>query len=92
MLRSPWAVAAPVLQGLKALEGLPDLKHLLRETQIGKVVNILRHHPEADAAKASKDLVMAWKAACQDQGTKRTAASGSSAGAEPDTKRPRSAA
>jgi len=89
VLRSPWAVAAPVLRGLKSLEALTDLKQLLRETQIGKVVNIFRHHPDADAAKAAKDLVTAWKAACQDQGTKRAAANGASAGAEPETKRPR---
>lgn len=87
VLRSPWAVAGTVLQSLKALEKLPDLKQLLKDTQIGKTVNIFRQHPDEDCARAAKELITSWKTACQDPGAKRPAAGG-----EPDAKRQRSAA
>jgi len=60
---SPTAVAAPILEGLKAMQGMHNFKELLRTTKIGKVVNCFRHHQSPEIAKASKELVSSWKAA-----------------------------
>ncbi|CAK0902628.1 unnamed protein product, partial [Prorocentrum cordatum] len=59
----PAAVAAPILEGLKALEGSPGLHDALRGTRIGKVVNGYRNNPCKEVAQAARDLVASWKAA-----------------------------
>jgi len=65
LVRVPAAVAAPILEGLRALEGTPTFHDALRSTPVGKVVNGYRHHPSAEVAGVAKDLVAAWKAACR---------------------------
>merc|ERR1711972_1140670 len=67
LVKAPNSVAAPLLAGLQALESMPDFVVLLRETHIGKVVAGYRHHPKAELAKAAKDLVTSWRAACKDR-------------------------
>jgi len=67
LVRAPASIAAPLLEGLKAVADMQDLVALLRDTQIGKVVAGYRHHPNAEVAKAAKDLVASWRAACKER-------------------------
>jgi len=65
VMRVPASVAAPLLEGLRALEAAPCFHDALRGTQVGKVVNGYRNHPSSEIAGAARDLVAAWKAACR---------------------------
>lgn len=58
-------VVSPILVGLKAFDKMPEFMRLLKDTQVGKIVSGYRHHTNPEVAKAAKELVSAWKAACQ---------------------------
>mmetsp|Transcript_44446 Transcript_44446/g.126845 ORF Transcript_44446/g.126845 Transcript_44446/m.126845 type:complete len:411 (+) Transcript_44446:58-1290(+) len=63
--RVPAVVALPLLEGLRALEGIPEFHEAMRGTPIGKVVNGYRHHASAEVVQAARELVAGWKAACR---------------------------
>lgn len=57
----PVVVLAPILASLKSLEPSAEL---LRSTSLGIIVASYRQHPSAEIARAAKELVASWKAAC----------------------------
>jgi len=67
---APAAVAGPVLAGLASLADSVGgaLPGLLRETQLGKVVNAYRNHTNAELARVARELVVAWKEAVRPKG------------------------
>jgi len=67
VVRAPSSVIVPLFEGLSAMAKLPNLRNILRETQIGKVIAGYRHHPNAEIAKVAKELVTSWKSACKEK-------------------------
>jgi len=72
--KPPAEVALPILRGMRASESFDGLKNILKTSQVGKIVNGLRRHPDPDVARAAKELIEGWRAACAKPAAKPKAA------------------
>uniref|UniRef100_A0A7S1F805 TFIIS N-terminal domain-containing protein n=1 Tax=Noctiluca scintillans TaxID=2966 RepID=A0A7S1F805_NOCSC len=94
IVRSPAVVALPVLEALSKLEEAEDFRYLLKDTNVGKVINNFRHHSHAEVAKKSKALIASWRAAAAKPLTKeekkklKKRASAESAGGGDENEKP----
>jgi len=86
VLKSPAAVAAPILHGLKDFQEFGEFRELLKSTQIGKVVNAFRKHPNSEVSATARQLVTSWKAAITQPVKKKQSRRKSTEGKSPQGK------
>ena len=59
--------ALPVLKGLRVVSAWPDLSKKLQKTSLGRTVNGLRHHRDANVGQVARELVNCWREECRKQ-------------------------
>lgn len=64
VMQPPAKKAMPVLRALQAAAPKSDHRKVLRETQIGKVMNYLRRNPDAEVKRCAQELLRVYRDAC----------------------------
>merc|ERR1711972_1035403 len=84
VVKSPAAIAVPILHGLKDFQELGEFRELLKSTQIGKVVNAFRKHPNSECSATARQLVASWKAAITQPAKKKQSRRSTTEGKAPE--------
>lgn len=56
-----------MLKGLRVVSTWPELSKKLQKTSLGRTVNGLRHHQDANVAQVARELVNCWREECRKQ-------------------------
>jgi len=67
LVHPPPSQALPVLKGLRVVSTWPELSKKLQKTSLGRTVNGLRHHQDANVAQVARELVNCWREECRKQ-------------------------